>query len=188
MWISLSKGQKCDWGLHPCLVRSAKDSHHPELPLIHSICDEDSQWCDLLSPCLFSRASSKVTPGLAPHFRHDLFCEKSLQYHPKAEGAQTRQFINRHPFIHRECWDQTRVIQEVLVALCSLGMMGLWLWHPEKRVKSIRFVFDWMGSMEIPGGVFFWFGCWVVGLIWGLLASSDLRLIMWSTEWESGME
>ena len=78
--------------------------------------------------------------------------QKSLLYHPEGEGTQTRQFVNRCPLIHRECWDQTRVHQQLFIALCNLGTMGWQWWHPLKRAKSIRFAFDQIDSMEIPGG------------------------------------
>ena len=135
--------------------------------------------------------SNEINPSLAIHFGDDQFGKESLWHNPESEGMETGEHINRHPLVCKEWSDQTRVLQKFFAAVCNLqiGPLGgtLWLsqlgqqlWHPLRREKSIRFAFDQIGSMEIPQGVFFWLGYWVVGLDLGLLVSTDLGLIVWS--------
>ena len=199
MWILLSNDQKHDQRLHLCLVRAAKDGHHPKLPLTYSICDEDSDWHNLLNAHFLIRASDEVDSGLAPHFRGDQLGKEPRWHHPETENTQASEFINRHPLIHMEWWDQTRVCQKFFIAFCNLYLrwlcgilwlkqLGWWLWHPVRRAKNIRFVFDWIGSIGIPRGVLLSFGYCILGLVLGLLGGTNLGLIFWSIkqeEWES---
>ena len=162
MGILLNKGQKHGRMLHPCLVRVTKDGHHPKLLLAYSTCEDDSQWHDLITPHFLAGASDEIDSGLAPHFRGDQLGKESLRHHPEVDSMQTREFLNRCPLVHREWLDQTRVHKKLFVALCNLQpgwlggalwlrQLGWWPWHPVRRAKSVRFAFDWIDSMEIPG-------------------------------------
>ena len=163
MWIPL----KHDQMLHLCMVREAKDAHHP-MPPPCFICDEDSHWPDLLAPHFLTGVSDEINPSLGPHFWGDQPGEESLWHPLEVEGVQTREFINGCPSIHREWWGQTRICQKLFVAPCNLGMFGWWSCHPVKRAKSVRFVLPLTGSMEIPGRVLLQFGYYILGLILGL--------------------
>ena len=126
MWIPLNKGWKCDQRLHLCLVRAAKDGHHPKLLLTYPICDEDSHWHNLFTPHFLARVSGEVDSGLAPHFGGDQLGEETLLYHPEMEGTLTKEFINGCPLIQREGLDQIRVCQKLIIVVCNLqlGWLG----------------------------------------------------------------
>ena len=99
----------------------------------------------------------------------------------------------------REWWDHTRVCQRLTIAFCNLQpgwlsrtmrlrQLGWWWWHPVRKVKSVRFAFDQIGSMEISGGVLLWFSYCILGLVLGLLVGTDLGLIVWSKGQEHSIE
>ena len=93
---SAAKGSTFTWSEQQNIITITSS------PFAYSICDKDSHWHDLLTPCFLTSVSDEIYPGLASHFGGDQPGERSLKHYAEVEDAETREFINGCPLISRK--------------------------------------------------------------------------------------